>query len=293
MLQPKVTADAWRALSAAELERGYNARATVADVDAVLRDYRAQSTPMYQLPCVRDLAYGPSADERLDLFPVPGRVDAPLFVFVHGGYWRALAKEDSVFMARCFTERGIALASVNYGLSPQLGLADIVEQCRRALGWLYAHAPAHGVDSQRMVLGGSSAGGHLVGMLLAPAGLQAHGVPLAAVRGAIAVSGLFDLEPVCATTPNQWLQLNAAQARELSPMQQLPDPSVRLCVAVAQQDTDEFKRQSWLYAQACAAQGNPVSTLDVAGRNHFDVLFDWMDADSALSQATWGLWGVD
>ena len=286
----KISADTWRSLSAEQLERGYNARATVADVDALLRDYRSQSTPMYQLPCVRDIAYGASADERLDLFPVPGRRDAPLFVFVHGGYWRALAKEDSVFMARSFTARGIAVASVNYGLAPQTALADIVAQCQRALGWLYANAGVHGVDGNRMVLGGSSAGGHLAAMMLAPASLQAHGVPLAAVRGAIPVSGLFDLEPVQATTPNNWLHLSVQQARDLSPLQHLPDPSVRLCVAVAEQDTDEFKRQSWLYAQACAAQGNPVSTLEVAGRNHFDILFDWMDENSQLSRKTRDLW---
>ena len=281
--------DSWRALSADELERGYNARATVPDVDALLRDYRAQSTPMYALPCVRDIAYGPHPDERLDLFPVPGRPDAPLFVFVHGGYWRALAKEDSVFMARCFTGRGIAVASINYALSPQAPLHEIVAQCRRALGWLGAHGRAHGVDGGHMVLAGSSAGGHLAAMMLSPSGQRAHGVPPGVVRGAVLVSGLFDLAPVQATRPNDWLRLDPDSAYALSPQHDLPDPSVRLCVAVAEADTGEFKRQSWHYAQACEAQGNPVVRLDVAGRNHFDVILDWMDPDSTLSRATWPL----
>jgi arylformamidase len=287
-----VNADSWRDLSADELAHGYDARGTVPDVDTLLRDYHEQSTPMYALPCVRDIAYGPHPDERLDLFPVPGRADAPLFVFVHGGYWRALAKEDSVFMARCFTERGIAVASVNYALSPGAGLHDIVAQCRRALGWLHAHAPAHGVNAGHMVLGGSSAGGHLAAMMLSPSGQRAHGVPAGVVRGAVLVSGLFDLEPVQATRPNDWLRLDGAGARALSPLHDLPDPATRLCVAVAEIDTGEFKRQSALYAQACVAQGNPVTTLDVRGRNHFDIILDWMDPHSALSRATWPLFDV-
>lgn len=279
----------WRALSADELERGYNARATVPDVDALLRDYRAQSAPMYALPCVRDIAYGTHPDERLDLFPVPGRRDAPLFVFVHGGYWRALAKEDSVFMARCFTERGIAVASINYALAPQVRLDEIVAQCRRALGWLHGHAAGHGVNAGHLVLAGSSAGAHLAAAMLSPAALRAHGVPVGAVRGAVLVSGLFDLEPVRHTRPNDWLHLDEQRARALSPLHDLPDPGTRLCVAVAEADTGEFKRQSWCYAQACAAQGNAVHTLEVAGRNHFDVILDWMAADSTLSRATWPL----
>lgn len=279
----------WRRLSADELERGYNARATVPDVDALLRDYRAQSTPMYALPCVRDIACGPHPDERLDLFPVPGRRDAPLFVFVHGGYWRALAKEDSVFMARCFTERGIAVASLNYTLSPQAPLAEIVAQCRRGLGWLHAHGAAHGIDTSHIVLAGSSAGGHLAAAMLSPAALAAHGIAPGVVRGAVLVSGLFDLAPVQRTRPNDWLQLDEAGARALSPQHDLPAPGTRLCVAVAETDTGEFKRQSRDYAQACATHGCPTQSLEVAGRNHFDIILDWMDPDSALSQATWPL----
>mgnify|MGYP001627372246 CR=1 FL=1 len=283
------TTETWRQLSAEELERGYNARATVPDVDALLRAYREQSAPMYALPCVRDIAYGPHPDERLDLFPVPGHSNAPLFVFVHGGYWRALGKEDSVFMARCFTQRGIAVASLNYALSPGASLGEIVAQCQRALGWLHSHAGAHGINGGHMVLAGSSAGGHLAAMMLSPPAQRAHGVPAGAVRGAVLVSGLFDLEPVQATRPNDWLGLDVATARALSPLHHLPDPATPLCVAVAGIDTDEFKRQSWLYADACAAQGNPVVRLDVPGRNHFDVILDWMDPDSALSRATWPL----
>ena len=114
----------WRALAPEALERAYNARATVADIEAELQAYRACSSPMYQrLPCQVGLRYGESSDETLDFFPLPGRTDAPLFVFIHGGYWRALCKEDSVFMAENFTSLGIAVAALDYSLAPAADLS--------------------------------------------------------------------------------------------------------------------------------------------------------------------------
>ena len=276
--------DIWRALAPDELEREYNARASVPDVDALLRDYRAASLPMYErLSSERNLAYGPHPDERLDLFPVPGRPDAPLFLFVHGGYWRALAKEDSVFMAECFTARGIAVAALDYTLAPVATLETIVDQCRRALVWLHRRGARH------IVVGGSSAGGHLAAMLLAPQWQSDAGLPEGVLRGGVLASGLFDLAPVRRVRPNEWLQLDEARARALSPVHQLPPPGTPLCVAAAEHDTAEFRRQSRDYERLCRAQGCDSHYLEVAGRNHFDVIMDWMSPDSALSRATWAL----
>ncbi|MDB5846979.1 MAG: hypothetical protein JWP29_731 [Rhodoferax sp.] len=281
---------AWTAMDADELDRQYNARGTVPDVDVFLKEYRDTSTPMYsRLPCVRDVRYGPHVDETLDLFPVPGNAAAPLFVFIHGGYWRALAKEDSVFMAETFTARGIAVASVNYALSPGVGLDEIVAQCRRALAWLYHHGAAHGVDVNRIVVAGSSAGGHLGAMLLAPGWQAAHGLPPVVAQGGALVSGLFDLAPVQRTRPNQWLQLDEAQAHALSPLHTLPPAGTRLLIAVAEIDTAEFKRQSAQYAEACRAQGCVVQTLEVPRRNHFDVIMEWMRPFAPLTAQTWSL----
>ncbi|APW36200.1 hypothetical protein RD110_02375 [Rhodoferax koreense] len=277
-------------MDAEELDRQYNARGTVADVDVFLREYHDASTPMYaQLPCVRDVAYGTSPDERLDLFPVPGRADAPLFVFIHGGYWRALAKEDSVFMAKSFTERGIAVASLNYGLSPQVPLEEIVAQCRRGMAWLYHHGGQHGVDVNRIVVAGSSAGGHLGGMLLATGWQADLGLPDRIVQGGALISGLFDLAPVQQTRPNQWLQLDEARARALSPIHLLPPTGTRLLIAAAAADTGEFKRQSTQYAEACRTHGCAVEAMEIAGRNHFDVIIEWMNPKAPMTRATWAL----
>jgi arylformamidase len=281
----------WKQLDQDALERGYNARATVPDVDAELRAYRTESTPMYQLPCARSVRYGPGADETLDIFPVPGRPDAPLFVFIHGGYWRALAKEDSVFMARNFTALGIAVAAVDYSLAPGAGLHQMVDQCRRATAWLHLHGETQRVQARRMLVAGSSAGAHLAAMVLAGGWQQGLGVSADLVFGGVLVSGLFDLEPVQKTLPNSWLGLDLAQALALSPQHQLPDPARALHIVVAERDTSEFKRQSRDYADACQAQGNTTLFYEVPARNHFNVLFEWTDPDSALTRSVLSLLG--
>ena len=280
----------WQQLSVVDLAQQYDARGTVPDVQPYLDAYRQASAPLYQqLPCETDVRYGPHPSELLDIFPVPGQPLAPVFVFIHGGYWRALGKQDSVFMARNFTQRGVAVVAIDYALSPSVGLEVIVAQCRRALGWLHQHGQAHGLNAQRMVLGGSSAGAHLVAMLLSQGWRAAAGVPPTVAQAAVLVSGLFDLAPVQQTTPNQWLQLDPTSARALSPLHDLPTPGARLCIATAATDTAEFKRQSAQYASACAAHGCSVQTIDVPARNHFDVIMEWMDAEAPLTQHTWAL----
>jgi arylformamidase len=126
-------------------------------------------------------------------------------------------------------------------------------------------------------------------MLLAPGWQAAFGVPPDVVQAGVLVSGLYDLAPVQQTTPNDWLALDSAEAAALSPQSCLPAAGARLCIATAEKDTDEFKRQSLDYAAACTRQGCAVQYEQIAGRNHFDVIMDWMSPQALLTQSTWRL----
>lgn len=276
----------WRQFSQTELDTQYNARATVSDIEAELKAYRDLSLPMYtQLHCLRAMPYGSHPDETLDLFPVPDQPDAPLFVFIHGGYWRALTTQDSVFMAQQLVSQGIAVASINYTLSPAASLAHIVAQCEQALAWLHHQAPQHGVRASRAVVAGSSAGGHLAAMLMTPDCLARHNIQPSWLKGGILVSGLFDLAPIQQTLPNAWLQLTNDDVQQLSPMQHLPDASMDVHIVFAEKDTAEFKRQSTEFAEVCERNGNRVCVYEVANTNHFNIIIDWMKPDSQLSHS--------
>jgi arylformamidase len=270
----------------------YNARASVADYEQYPRIYRELSDQAHaSLPCFKDIAYGPGAAERLDIFPA-SRPDAPVLLFVHGGYWRALSKADSAFMAPALTAAGACVVVIDYDLAPAVSLDQIVAQVRRALAWVHANIAAFGGDPQRLYASGSSAGGHLVGMLLAGGWQAEYGLSPHVLRGALPISGLFDLCPLLDTHINGWMQLDEAAARRNSPQFCQPVAAGELVVAYGALETAEFARQSVEYLAAWHGRGLSGCLLAVEGRNHFDVVLELGQPGTPLYRALVQLMGL-
>jgi arylformamidase len=229
------------------------------------------------VPGTRDLRYGEAPRARLDYFPAPAGAAAPgLLVYIHGGYWQELSKDESAFLAPAWHAAGFAHAVVGYTRAPQATVAAIVAECRAALAWLHAHAETLGFDPANVVIAGSSAGGHL-------AAACADRAPYP-VRGIVPVSGVFDVAPLIGTSINAALGLDAASADALD----LFAPERRFVPAVVawgEVETAEFTRQSRAFAARLARDGTPCTTLEVPGRNHFDVILDLGDPSTVLFAA--------
>jgi arylformamidase len=275
----------YRYYDQAELERQLNARATVPDITPILARYASESARVRaSLPCLA-VSYGASEPERLDIFPAAISGPSPIFIFIHGGYWRLLDSSDSHFMAEHLTRVGACVVAVNYALAPVVTLAEITRQCRAAVAWVHTHAREFGGDPARIHVCGSSAGGHLAAMMLAPGWEADFGVPGNLVAGATLLSGLFDLEPVRLGHPNEWLKLNKTDVAELSPLLHMPERAVPLIVSYAPSETDEFKRQSETYMAAAMARGCPVRFVAMPGTNHYDIVFALANRGSPLASA--------
>ena len=275
----------YRDFDQAELDRQYTARTGAPDWEDYIRQGAAESARVRgSLTCRRDIPYGPTRDEVLDVFPAK-RAGAPVVVFIHGGYWRMLSKDDVSVFAELFVPRGAAFVAVNYALAPKVTIDEIVRQNRAALAWVYKNAADFGGDPNRVYINGRSAGGHLVGMMLSTAWQAEYALPADLIKGACAVSGLYDLEPVRLSSVNAWARLDAEAARRNSPIHHLPDAGCPLVVAYGTRETDEFKRQSEIYATAWRGKSYPTMVVPMQDHHHFSVMPELCKCDSPLTRA--------
>ena len=271
-----------------EIDKAYRPSAALAagTFEANMVLYRERSTEAYRaLPHERDLCYDTASGQCLDLFPAPGPGLKPVFVFIHGGYWRMLSKNESTFMAGALTRRGISVVAVDYTLAPAVTLGEIVRQVRTSIAWLVRNGRGHDIDPERIFVGGSSAGGHLTGAVVAGGWRAAMDLPENAIKGAMPVSGIFDLAPLARSFVNDWMNFDDAQVQALSPIHHLPPAPCKMVVAWGADETSGFHDQSHAWLAAWRGAGYPAVELMEQGRHHFDIVLDWGDDDSAMTRA--------
>ncbi|NXD93465.1 KFA formamidase, partial [Chaetorhynchus papuensis] len=252
--------------------------------------------------------YGSGDGEKLDIyFPTDPSETFPVLVYIHGGYWQCLSKDDSGFAAPPLVSQGVAVVAVGYDIAPKgrccpaeaaaactaqcpptlpfalcPGHMDaMVLQVRRSLVFLVERYPR----IRGIYLCGHSAGAHLAAMVLSTDWTEFPVVP--DIKGAVLVSGVYDLEPILHTYVNDVLNMSREVAQRNSPMRHVTPAVPAACevlVAVAQHDSPEFRRQSQEYSQALRAAGWSVSLLDLAGVDHFDIIEKLSEDSYVLTQ---------
>ena len=279
----------WHGLNQAELDVQYNSRGTVEDVSVYLNQYsdRTQQAKSSQ-PCVADLAYGPHADDRLDIY-LPRHTRAPVLVFLHGGDWQMLSKDDGGFAAPAFVDAGALFVALDFSRVPSVTVPEMGAQVKRALMWLFSNLATYGGDPRRIHIAGHSSGANLVGQLLMVDWSLEDGMPGDLIKSAVFISGLGDLEPVRLSFRNEKLALTPEDVTRVSLLRRGALAHCPMVVAVGANETGDYLRQSRDVATWWKSRGAPCQLFELEGRHHFDTVLHWAEQSSDLFKAQYEL----
>lgn len=262
----------WHGLDRPSLDAAYDNQAAVPAFAALTRARRERAEQLRRDAGARvDLAYGDGARQCLDFFPSTA-AGAPLLVFVHGGYWQGGEKGASGFIAAGPLARGFAVAVLEYTVAPTGSLPRMADEVCAAIAWLGTAAGRFGFDPARIVLAGHSAGAQLLCLAL----------DLPGVIGGLAISGIYELEPIRLGRLNGPLGLTPADVAHLSPARRPPRSGTTLIVAVGEAELPELRWQSREFVAVAQAGGVDARLLALAGHDHFSILDALAEQDGAL-----------
>ena len=268
-----------------QIDEEYNPLISARDASSVVDGWAKKSRRAREtLDCKLRMRYGPTKEEYIDLFPAEDS-GAPLHLFIHGGYWRKGIADDFSFIARDLVASGVSVGVMNYSLCPSVKLAEIVRQTRAAVYWLATNKVELACGLGNLSISGHSAGGHLVSMALATRWVEDYGLEENPIKGACAISGVFDLAPLPYSFLQPKLQLDMGDVRDLSPIYHLPKEAPNLAVVVGSEETSEFIRQSRDFFDLWTASGLDGKWLEVPSVHHFNILNGLEDKDSDLFQS--------
>jgi arylformamidase len=217
------------------------------------------------------VAYGQADIEMVDIYRTK-RPNAPVLVFIHGGAWRGGRSANFTLYAEPFIKAGANFVAVDFNnvLETKGDLFPMVDQCRRAVAFVYRNAASFGADPNAIYLISRSSGSHLSGCVLITE-WEKQGLPRDIIKGAVLGSGMYDLKPVRLSKRANYVKFTDAMEQELSAQRYLDRIHTPLTLVHGTLETPEFQRQTRDFAAALKAAGKPVQLIVGRGYNHPEV----------------------
>jgi arylformamidase len=255
----------WRGMNQEDRDLGLNNGVAVPRSADMVAGWERRSAEMRaRHPGHLDLRYGPRERNRIDF--LKAAEGGPTLLFIHGGYWQTRAKEVFTLIAEGPMAHGINVALIGYTLAPEATLDEIVAEIHQGIDFLVERLPALGGDPKRIVVSGWSAGGHLTSMALS----HPH------VKAGMAISGIYDLEPIRHSYLNVKLGLDEVSSRRNSPIMQTGGAMKPLSLVVGSAELPLLRQQTANFAGHRARYGLPVTYEEIPGSNHFTIMNELM-----------------
>jgi arylformamidase len=267
-----------------EMEYQYNPRVSVPEFPELAKVRAAQARKVRErAKSWLNVPYGSSPPEMVDIYAAekPG---GPVLVYIHGGYWRSGSKEDNCNFVPTFTKRGATVVLVEYDLCPQVTVTDIVRQTRASVAWVYKNIIRYSGDPSKLFISGHSAGGHLTAMALAH-DWQKDGLPPDLIKGAVATSGVYDLDMVMNISVQAQVHMTPEIAKLNNPFFNPPRVKCPLVVAVGGDEPEGWQQMSKDYFEFCRQNGMQVEYLIEPGANHYTMSEHLLDDSRPITQA--------
>ncbi|GAA4323468.1 alpha/beta hydrolase [Mucilaginibacter gynuensis] len=267
-----------------ELDAEYDVEKAVPNFEEYISSYQKNSDQVRALLNKRiSLPYGATKMETLTIYPAD-TPNAPVLLFIHGGYWRLGIGDDYDFVAAGPTKAGFTVVIITYALAPAVNIPEMTRQIRSSIAWTVKNIAAYNGNADQLYVAGHSAGAHLAAMALSTRWAD-YGLPMDIIKGMLLISGLYDLESVAQTFVQPAVRITAEHILWYSPIRLLKPGSIPVIVAWGDQETAAFKEQSANYSQALKSAGNPCSELIAPGKNHFSILNEFETANGLLTRA--------
>jgi arylformamidase len=226
-----------------------------------------------RLGAPRRIAYGPTANEMLDLYPA-AVANAPISIFVHGGAWQRGFAKDYAFAAELFVRarvHHVVLDFINV-IDARGDLMPMADQVRLAIAWVYRNAASFGGDPKRIHLYGHSSGAHLAGVAMATDWCGRHALPADVIKTGLLCSGMYDLRPVRLSARSRYVRFTDDMEEALSTQRHVDRFRAPVVLAFGTLETPEFQRQSRDFAAALRTAGKRVELLVGNHYNHFEIV---------------------
>lgn len=259
-----------------ELDFEYDVERAVIDFPKYIELFQSKSAKTRaEIPVYDNLQYGQTLMERLNIFPSE-QPNSPVIIFIHGGYWKAGVGDDYDFVTTSLHKAGFTVVVISYGLAPNITISEMISQIRAAISYTSKNCDDFNGDRHRLYIAGHSAGAHLA-MMAAFTDWKQYDLNEKTIKGILAISGLYDLEPVSQTFIQPTVRITAEQILHASPIRLINNSHIPIIVSWGGLETKAFQNQSSNFFESWIKAGNKGKQLIVEEAHHFNILEEFSD----------------